>query len=131
MIFVDTSVWYAALVAEDTEHLLARSLFLDASSQFVTTDYVVDELLTLLVARNQRDVAVRAGEQFWSNAFCQLHWVTVDDVAAAWKVFVSFEDKRWSFTDCVSYAVMKRLGINEAFALDDDFRQFGFVNVQP
>jgi predicted nucleic acid-binding protein len=124
-------VWYAALVAEDTEHLLARSLFLEASSKFVTTDYVVDELLTLLVARHQRDVAVKTGERVWSGECCQLHWVMADDVAAAWKIFVAFDDKRWSFTDCVSYAVMKRLGINEAFALDDDFRQFGFVAVRP
>ncbi|MGE3637954.1 MAG: type II toxin-antitoxin system VapC family toxin [Pirellulales bacterium] len=131
MIFVDTGVWYAALVAEDADHLLARSLFLNASSKFVTTDYVVDELLTLLVARSQRDVAVQAGKRFWSGRYCQLHWVTPDDVAAAWNIFVSFDDKRWSFTDCVSYAVMKRLGVTEAFALDDDFRQFGFVSVRP
>jgi predicted nucleic acid-binding protein len=131
MIFVDTSVWYAALVAEDAEHALAKSLFLIATSKLVTTDYVVDELLTLLVARDQRDVAVRFGNQFWSERLSQLHWVSPNDVKAAWQVFVSFTDKRWSFTDCVSYVVMKRLGISEAFALDDDFRQFGFVNVRP
>ena len=46
-------------------------------------------------------------------------------------LFDAYTDKKWSFTDCVSYAVMKRLGIREAFALDDDFRQFGFVSVKP
>ena len=42
MIFVDTGVWYAALVAEDSEHSLARSQFLGVSANFVTTDYIVD-----------------------------------------------------------------------------------------
>ena len=35
----------------------------------------------------------------------------------AWRVFVSFNDKDWSFTDCTSYAVMQKLGITEALAL--------------
>jgi predicted nucleic acid-binding protein len=131
MIFVDTSVWYAANVIEDQDHTRARELSLTSSSNFITTDYFVDELLTLLIARNQRDVAVRIGSGFWSERFCKLVWVEKADVAAVWAVFTSFTDKHWSFTDCVSYAVMKRLGIGAAFTLDDDFHQFGFVAVKP
>lgn len=131
MIFVDTSVWFAAHVAEDGDHVRSRELLLNSSSDFVTTDYVVDELLTLLVARNQREIAVRIGARLWSEQICKLIWISEVDVRAAWQVFLSFTDKKWSFTDCVSYAVMKRLNISEAFALDDDFRQFGFVHVRP
>lgn len=58
-------------------------------------------------------------------------WVKEEDVWAAWKAFVSFDDKTWSFTDCVSYAVMLRRGIVEAFALDNHFKQFGFTTVRP
>jgi predicted nucleic acid-binding protein len=131
MIFVDTSVWFAAHVVEDVEHAQSLDLLVNATSDLVTTDYVVDELLTLLVARNQREVAVRIGENLWSEQICKLIWVSEDDVRAAWKVFLSFNDKKWSFTDCVSFAVMKRLGITGAFSLDDDFRQFGFASVSP
>jgi hypothetical protein len=46
-------------------------------------------------------------------------------------VFVTFDDKAWSFTDCVSYTVMTQLGISEAFALDEHFKQFGIANVRP
>ena len=35
-------------------------------------------------------------------------------------------DKLWSFTDCVSYVVMKQRGITEAFAFDHHFEQMGF-----
>jgi predicted nucleic acid-binding protein len=48
MIFVDTGIWYAANVSEDPEHAVARQLLLNATSSLVTTDYVIDELLTLL-----------------------------------------------------------------------------------
>lgn len=131
MIFVDTGFWYSANVAEDPDHAQARELLLEAASDLITTDYVVDELLTLLVARDHRDVAVRIGEGFWTETACDLEWAKEEDIWAAWRVFATFDDKEWSFTDCVSYAVMKRLEIREAFALDEHFKQFGFVNVKP
>jgi predicted nucleic acid-binding protein len=65
MIFVDTSIWYAANVPEDPDHAAARRLLLEAGSSLVTMDHVVGELLTLLVSRNQRHVAVRIGEGFF------------------------------------------------------------------
>lgn len=131
MIFVDTSLWYAAHVAEEPKHQESRQLLLANASGLLTSDYVVDELLTLLSVRGHRNIAERIGDDFWSEKVSRLHWSTRDDVAAAWRVFTTFNDKTWSFTDCVSYAVMKQLGIDEAFALDDHFRQFGFVRVLP
>jgi predicted nucleic acid-binding protein len=131
MIFVDTGIWYAANVAEDPDHDRARQLLLGAASDLLTTEYVVDELFTLLAVRRHRDIAIRIGNGFWTQTTCELEWTTRDDIKAAWPIFTSFEDKSWSFTDCVSYAVMQRLGVREAFALDEHFKQFGFVTVRP
>jgi len=131
MIFVDTSVWYAASVREDPNHDEARQLLQGATADLLTTDYVVDELLTLLVVRKHRDIAVRIGSGFWTQQSCELARISHHDTQAAWEVFTTFDDKTWSFTDCVSYAVMKRLEIKEAFALDRHFKQFGFVAVNP
>jgi len=45
----------------------------------------------------------------------------------AWDVFTKFNvDKKWSFTDCVSYSVMKQLDIETVFAFDHHFEQMGF-----
>lgn len=131
MIFVDTSAWYAAHVVEDPAHEACRAALLAAPTDLLTTDYVVDELLTLLSVRGHRDVAVRIGADFWHERTASLAWADRDDIEAAWVAFSSFRDKRWSFTDCVSYAVMKRLGIHSAIALDEHFRQFGFAEVKP
>jgi predicted nucleic acid-binding protein len=131
MIFIDTGIWYAANVAEDPAHAAARTLLLSASAELVTTDYVVDELLTLMTMRRHRDIAVRVGEGFWTEQTCRLAWTTRRDIDTAWMVFCRSSDKAWSFTDCVSYAVMQRLGLKEAFSLDAHFHQFGFVSVQP
>jgi hypothetical protein len=58
-------------------------------------------------------------------------WIAQSDVEAAWRVFDRFRDKDWSFTDCVSYAVIERLKITSAFAFDEHFAQFGIVDVVP
>jgi uncharacterized protein len=55
-------------------------------------------------------------------------WVTPEMASEAWRVFEQFnKDKEWSFTDCVSYVVMKQLDIDEAFAFDHHFEQMSFV----
>ncbi len=71
------------------------------------------------------------GAELLSEAAARIEWVTPTDVQSAWNIFVSFRDKEWSFTDCISRVVMERLGITHAFAFDEHFRQFGTVTVVP
>jgi hypothetical protein len=52
--------------------------------------------------------------------------VTAEDDRAAWNHFCNRSDQRFSFTDCTSFVVMRRLGMSLALALDDDFRAEGF-----
>jgi predicted nucleic acid-binding protein len=131
MIFVDTTVWYAAYVAEDPEHGAAKALLDVPQQRLATTDYIIDELLTLLKARGQYGVAQLVGRLMFSGRLCHIEWLDHSDVEAAWRIFDGFVDKDWSFTDCVSYVVMQRLGISEAWALDEHFCQFGFATVRP
>lgn len=66
-----------------------------------------------------------------NNPQLQTEWVTDADFDQAWSVFQDFADKAWSFTDCTSRVVMQRLGVDQAFAFDNHFRQFGTVTVIP
>jgi predicted nucleic acid-binding protein len=47
-------------------------------------------------------------------------------IKKAWDIFDNFQDKNFSFIDCSSFAVMKELNIQKAFAFDRHFEQFGF-----
>ena len=60
-----------------------------------------------------------------------MEWVSEADFFAAYAPFIRYNDKDWSFTDCVSRAVMSRLNIKSAFAFDVHFRQFGNLKVVP
>lgn len=130
-VFVDTGAWFARFVPADADHAAAKS-WLDANSQpLITTDYVVDELLTLLRMRGEYQRALAVGPLILRGEICGLEWVTPQDVDQAWQIFATYGDKGWSFTDCVSRVVMAGLGITTAFAFDEHFRQFGTVGVVP
>jgi len=53
------------------------------------------------------------------------------DVARAWRIFQQYKDKGFSFTDCISFAVMERHKIRAAFAFDEHVRQYGRFTVYP
>ena len=75
--------------------------------------------------------AVRIDAALLAEEIADLVWVRPNDVQHAWETFRRYEDKGWSFTDCVSRVVTQRLGIEQAFAFDEHFRQFGIVTVVP
>ena len=131
MIFVDTGAWYAAFVPGDPDHAAAAAWFRSNTSPLVTTDYVIDELLTLLLVRGEIPIAMKIGPLLLDQSLATLEFVMPQDVREAWSVFQSYRDKKWSFTDCVSRVVMQRMGVAEAFAFDEHFRQFGTVTVVP
>ena len=131
MIFVDTSAWYARYAPRDANHSAAKAFHLANHLPLVTTDYVIDETLTLFKARGNSEIAFRIGPKLLTAQLARLIHVTEHDVESAWLLFAAHRDKKWSFTDCVSYAVMKRLQIIEVFAFDEHFNQFGFATVRP
>ena len=131
MIFVDTGAWYASLVPTDPDHAKAVQWLAANHSPLLTTDYVIDETLTLLRARGERKRALLLGARFFQANLAEIHKITFADLTLAWKTFERFDDKNWSFTDCTSKVVMEQLDIKVAFAFDHHFQQFGTVQVVP
>ena len=103
-------------------------LLLSASSgRLVTTNFVFDETVTLCMRRLGHVAARRLGEAALSPRLVDLVRASRDDETRAWRLFCDRSDKEYSFTDCVSFVVMRRLRITNVAALDDDFRSEGFV----
>ena len=132
-LFVDTSAWDAVLDAADPDHGAALQFRDEIVGQrlLVVTDYVLDELYTLVLMNlgYQSAVGIRQTlDTMAADGILDVVWVSEAIADEAWSVFERFNrDKKWSFTDCVSYAVMKQRGICEAFAFDHHFEQMGFV----
>ena len=131
MVFVDTSAWFAYFLPLDTEHDRIRGCFQSVTEPLVTTDYCIDETLTLLAARGEFRRALVAGREFFQGNLVRLHFVAKDQVERAWILFQQRSAAGWSFTDCTSKIVIDDLDIHLAAALDEHFRQFGNVTVAP
>ena len=71
---------------------------------------------------------VRIGQLFFRH---QIDYITSEYVVKEWETFDKYQDKNWSFTNCISKVVMERLGIKEAFAFDRHFEQFGTISRVP
>ena len=129
-VFVDTSAWLAIYNPRD-KYATQASNFLSQHPSLFTSNFVVDELLTLARNRAGHRVAVQIGDDLWSGRLAKLVHVTQADEQVAWSLFKKYDDKNLSFTDCTSFAVMLRLGLAEAFTFDDDFIQVGLFMKVP
>jgi len=124
--FVDTSAWFALANRGDPEHRAVRQAIESLDGRLVTSNFVLDETVTLCLYRLGHEAATRVGQTLFGSAVCDLIRVTADDERGAWELFRSRADKEFSFTDCTSFVMMRRLGIERAIALDDDFKREGF-----
>ncbi len=130
MVFVDTSAWFAFFLPVDRDHQRVHTWFASSNDRLVTSDYIVDETLTLLLARRELGRAREAGRLFFEVDVARVHFISVEQVHRAWVLFQQRASSGWSFTDCTSKIVIDDLGIPAAVALDDHFCQFG-VEVLP
>jgi uncharacterized protein len=125
-VFVDTSAWYALIDKADADHRGVATAAAGRHGSLVTTNFVVDETLTLLRTRLGWRTARSFGDRVRAGYLTRLERVSPRDEEAAWDIFVRYSDHAFSFTDCTSFAVMRRLGLAAALAADADFRTFGF-----
>ena len=105
MIFVDTSAWFASIVPSDSDHQNSILWLTNNTQPLVTTDYVIDETLTLLRARGESKRAIILGEAFFSGKLATIYYLTEEDVRLTWQIFRDYSDKKWSFTDCSSKVI--------------------------
>ncbi len=127
-LFADTAGWVACADEADPAHkraVAARDGWLEEGGFLVTTDYVIDETLTLIRVRLGLAAAERWWEQIESSSRLKLEWIGIERAEKARAMFFRFGDKNFSFTDCTSFVVMKELRFKQALTTDRHFRQMG------
>lgn len=128
-LFVDTAGWMMLADASDPAHAVARDArdaWLEDGGVLLSTDYVMDETLTLLRVR----LGLSAAQRWWNqvDGSPRLLWDGIDTARAekARQWFFRWKDKSFSFTDCTSFVVMREHRIKVALTCDDHFTQAGF-----
>jgi uncharacterized protein len=129
--FVDTSFWFARAIARDSRHSAAVVLadrFRETPA--VTSNLVLGEAWTLLSKRAGHYRAVRWLDGVFGER------VTIERIDAsieseAWAWVRQHDERPYSFVDATSFALMRKLRIEEALAFDGDFAAAGFVELRP
>lgn len=131
LILVDTSAYFALLDRTDQHHRDAIQFLKANDTPLVTTDLIVVETLNLVRVRLGHRQAIRLGNRLLDPTLTKVLKVGDIDVVQAWQIFRRYRDKEFSFTDCTSFALMRRLQIPAAFAFDIHFHQYGLIRLLP
>lgn len=125
-VFVDTSAWFAYINAADPDHERVDHTLANQRGRLLTSNFVFDEVVTLCLYRLGHAAAVRVGNVLLGGGFLDVIRVTPADERSAWSLFAARTDKTYSFTDCTSFVLMRRLAIKQAVTVDSDFGREGF-----
>lgn len=123
-VFVDTSAFCALTIPKDQHNLRAKSLYeqlRERKTLIYTSDYVLDEVYTLLKTRGSYQTSVNFMDQINKSNIVILR-ITGEVEEEAKDIFRRFEDKKLSFTDCTSFALINQNSIEAVFAFDKHFR---------
>jgi predicted nucleic acid-binding protein len=129
-IFVDAWAWLALSNRKDMHHELAKKCYGDIKadgSRMVTSDYVLDEVITALF----KNVGFNSAIEFMESLFAaikdnqiKLERVNEARFKTAWSLRKKYQDKPdISFTDLTSFILMQELAINSVFTGDAHFDQ--------
>ena len=130
---VDTSAIYATLDASERDHAEARAIAARLARErwrLFTTNYIVAEIHALVLTRVNRAVAERVLDELATSPTTIIRASEADEQRAR-AIVKQYQDKNFSLTDAITFAVMERLGIGRAFTFDRNFAQYGFVPLQP
>jgi predicted nucleic acid-binding protein len=134
-LFLDTTAFVAMEDQDDANHRKAvdfRQKIARSETPFrklYTSNYVIDETLTLLRTHCGHSVAVGFRKTLEASRLVRVFWIAEPLERDAWKIFEKQMDKDYSFTDCSSFALMEDEAIRNVFAFDHHFTQYGFSMV--
>jgi predicted nucleic acid-binding protein len=134
MLLVDTGAFYALADSSDRHHRAAAAFFEVRAppGDLITTDHIFVETWCLIRARLGRPAALRYWDAMETGLLTVLG-VSAEDLRRARTIARDWPDQNFSVVDCTSFALMERLGIEEAFAFDSHFKTYraGTRNERP
>lgn len=125
--FVDAGPFIGLYVERDQYHdraVAAWALRQANTSDLVTTNFVLAETLNLIGKSRPAVATADAGLAIYRRI--TIVPVEESDVIGALHWMRQYADQRFSFVDCTSFVLMRRLGLKRAFTFDHHFAVAGF-----
>lgn len=126
-VFVDTSALLAVMNANDQNHSAALPVWhvlLTGLNQLYISNYILVELCFLL----QNRFGIEAVQLFNNDVLpvMEIIWVMETTHQQAMSALLAANRRNLSLVDCVSFEIVRQLGISQVFAFDDHFMEQGF-----
>ena len=130
-LLIDTSAIVSARNADDKNHNKALDIMIRALKgefgKLYISDYIFDEAVTIAYIRTGNKNFVNDIGFFARTRSIIFRFIEPIDFERAWELYLQFQDKNFSFTDCTNIALMKRHGIDTLFTYDSEFN--GIVSI--
>jgi uncharacterized protein len=127
-IFIDSSAWIALFSRRDQHHEEADRVFraiVVSKRRILTTNLVLAEIHRLLLYRAGIQAAAAAMEKIESSPLVEIAFADASNHQSAKDWMKKLQDHPISYTDAVSFSIMKATGCREALAYDHHFRIAG------
>ncbi len=135
-IFIDSGGWLSVVIQSDQYHQAGKADFeaiIDVGALALTTDFVLDEVLTRLryeVGHAKAAESLTLVHGGVDGGAIRIHRITEDLWHKAEVIFLRHADVRLSFTDCTSFAWLDVNPVDEVFGYDAHFEIMGHI-LQP
>ena len=131
-VFIDTWGWLTLRDRDESRHKDVKEFyrqFRDQNGIIYTSDYVLDETITLVFKRLPFKTAKESLakiDKAIEEGYLQVEWVTPERFEKAKGLRLKYQDKpKISFTDLTSMVIMKELGVKDIITGDEHFEYVG------
>ena len=127
-VFIDTGVFLSISDKSDAFNKLVSSVYKKVAEQnavLYTSNYIIDETITLIRARVNHKAAVAFIKGFNISNIRMLR-IAEGDENSAKEIFIKYKDKNFSYTDCTSFALIDKHSIDSILSLDEHFNQYAY-----
>ena len=129
MIYIDTGAFLARHLSNDQYHHQANTfwdLIRKKQEKCVTSNFVLDETFTLLGRRAGYSFAAQRAKNIYASESINILRPSREVELEAIGFFEKYSDHCLSFTDCVSFILMKIKKIKRVFTFDHHFHLAGY-----
>ena len=126
-IFWDTSGLRSLMSVRDSMHAKARSLLGGRLDRHYTTNLVIAETCTLLLARNEHHLIPGLLTRLRSSAAMSIHHFSEQSISIVERYLLKHLDQGYSYVDCSSFVFMSECRLEEAATSDHHFSKAGFT----
>jgi len=127
-LFIDTGAFIAKEIGGDQYHAVAARAWLEAGEgayRLFSSEHILDESATLIARRSTYAWAAEWAEDALNAG---IEWLRADreEWQQALRLMKKYADQGVTFTDCLSFVLMKREKLHHVFGFDRHFEAAGF-----